>query len=201
MIYESAYWKDDLLRGADDLERRLTQSRWYPATFAGVEKTIMIGFYAIRKLVEATKLDDKTAKQEIPLLKYPSTGKAVTRMNWTHYWELYDLDSPERSKLSLILLCHQFVHSYVFICDFTERKAFTSVLVSSERDRNRHLYSVSVTAIIRLFRDIGKNYPTRTTMRFNAKKGDFDVSQAVGASNEKPRTVLLRSRNPSKRAV
>ena len=200
MIYDSAYWKDDLLRSADALQRRLTQSRWYPATFAGVEKTIMIGFYAVRKLIEASKLDDKTSKQQIPLLKYPSTGKAVTRMNWTHYWELYDLEAPVSGTLPLVELCHQFVHSYVFTCEFSEVKAFTSVLVSSERERNRHLYCVSIPVIVRLFRAVGKSYPTHRTMRFNVKKGDFDVSQSVGPAGEKPRTTLLRSRRSSKQA-
>jgi hypothetical protein len=199
MIYESAYWKDDLLRAADELERRLTQSRWHPATFAGVEKTVMIGFYAIRKLIEATKLDDNTTKQNISLAKYPSTGKAVTRLNWTSYWELYDLGAPKRGTLPLVQLCHQFVHSYVFICEFSELKAFTSVLVSSERERNRHLYSVSIPVIVRLFRSVGRNYPTQTTMRFNVKKGDFDVSRSVGPEGAKPRTRLLRDRSVSKR--
>jgi hypothetical protein len=188
MIHNSAYWKDDLLRSADALERRLTQSRWYPATFADVEKTIMIGFYEVRKLIEASKLDDKTSKQRMPLLKYRSTGKAVTRMNWTRYWELYDLQP-------LVELCHQFVHSYIFTCEFSEVNAFTSVLVSSERERNRHLYCVSIPVIVGLFRAAGKSYPTHTTMRFNVKKGDFDVSQAVGPPGEKPRTLLLRSRS------
>jgi hypothetical protein len=52
MIHESHYWKDDLLKSAASLDRRLTQQRWYDGTFADVEKKVMLGFYAIRKLTE-----------------------------------------------------------------------------------------------------------------------------------------------------
>lgn len=135
----------------------------------------MLGFYAVRKLIDATKVDGRIARQTAKVTTYPSTGKRVVRTNWMHYWELYDLESPTSAKLPLILLCHQFVHSYVFSCEFSERKEFESVCVSSDRERNRLLYSVSVPEVIRLFEAVGNSYPNDIRMRFNVKKGDYDV--------------------------
>lgn len=48
MIHESSYWKDDLLKLASRLERRLIQTRWDEKNFYTVEKEIFIGFYSIR---------------------------------------------------------------------------------------------------------------------------------------------------------
>ena len=175
MIHESRFWKDDLFKSATSLERRLTQQRWYDGTFADVEKKVMLGFYVIRKLVEAHKVDDKTAKQGIAVTVYPSTGKRVTRNNWYHWWDLYDMEDPRKTKVPLISLCHQFVHSYVFSCAFDENRAFDSVLVSSDRERNRMLFSVSVPEVMRVFRAVGKNYPNSYRSEFNEAKGDYDV--------------------------
>ena len=58
MIWESAYWKEELLRQAEDLKKRSTQTKWSERSLARLEKTIMIGFYSIRKLIEAKKVSD-----------------------------------------------------------------------------------------------------------------------------------------------
>src|SRR5688500_12765511 len=147
MIHESSYWKNDLLRKAKSLGRRLTQRRWPDATFAQVEQTVMLGFYSIRKLIEATKLADSISTQQVPLIAYPAKGKNVTRMNWFEYWELYDLEAPEAVSRDLMFLCHQFVHSYVFMLSFSESRDFEAVLVSSERERHRYLYELPVRAM------------------------------------------------------
>ena len=175
MIYESHYWKDDLLRSAKSLESRVAQKRWHQATFASVERTVMIGFYSLRKLIESSKIDDKISNFSVPLTGYPATSKLVTRKNWTNWWELYDLNQPRSCKLKLVLLCHQFIHSYVFSCDFLENGQFAGVLVSSDRERNRVLYSISITEIVRIFEAAGQSYPNDMRMTFNPSKSDYDI--------------------------
>jgi hypothetical protein len=106
---------------------------------------------------------------------FPSTGKPVTRTNWHRWWELYDLEDPRKKKVQLVPLCHQFIHSYVFSCAFDETRALDSVLVSSDRERNRMLFSVSVREIVRVFKSVGKNYPNSYRSKFNEAKRDYDV--------------------------
>src|SRR5258706_5011230 len=175
MIHESHYWKEDLIKSAASLERRLKQQRWYDGTFADVEKKVMLGFYAIRKLTEAHKIDDKTSGQSLSVTAFPSTGKLVTRNNWRRWWELYDLEDPRKTKMQLLPLCHQFVHSYVFSCAFDEARALDSVFVSSDRERNRMLFGVPISEVIRVFKSVGKNYPNYYRSEFNEAKGDYDV--------------------------
>jgi hypothetical protein len=57
MIYESHYWKDELQAIAKKLRRRRAQRRWSESSFANLEKEVMVGFYSVRKLYEASKLE------------------------------------------------------------------------------------------------------------------------------------------------
>lgn len=175
MIYESQYWKNELLKSARSFRSRQLQRRWHKATFADVERTAMIGFYSVRKLIEASKLEEKVANQNAAVVKFCSNGKRVLRTNWTHFWDHYDLANPLETVMPLASLCNQFIHSYVFSCAFSECKAFESLLVSSDRERNRVLYSVDIAEVIRLFESVGNSYPDNVQFVFNDKKDDYDV--------------------------
>lgn len=140
----------------------------------------MIGFYSVRKLIEASKLEDKVANQNAAVVKFCSNGKRVLRTDWTHFWDHYDLSNPVETVVPLTSLCNQFIHSYVFSCAFSELKEFESLLVSSDRERNRVLYSVDIAEVIRIFESVGNSYPDSVKFVFNVKKGDYDVVSPSG---------------------
>ena len=56
MIFESSYWKDELLRAASFLREKQSQKQWRGESYAKVEQKVMISFYSIRKLMDARKL-------------------------------------------------------------------------------------------------------------------------------------------------
>lgn len=62
-----------------------------------------------------------------------------------------------------------------FAAPSTRRKALDSVLVSSDRERNRFLFNVSIAEEIRVFRAVGNNDPNVYRSNFNNAKGDYDV--------------------------
>jgi hypothetical protein len=76
VIAESHCWKRELLRIAARLTPRLKQRRWAPASSSAVKKDVMIGFYIVRKLVEARKVSDSVAQRKVECRAYPSTGGA-----------------------------------------------------------------------------------------------------------------------------
>ena len=78
MIWESAYWKDDLLRAACILKEKRHQKLWRESSMARVEKTVMTGFHIIRKLIEARKLSDALMHQTIPV-KITATAASLER--------------------------------------------------------------------------------------------------------------------------
>lgn len=175
MINESSYWKDDLLKQAGALQRRATQKRWHEASSARLEQSVMLGFYSIRKLAEAKKLTNRVVRQKLQLMTYPWLGNSVTKLNWQSFWELYDLDAGRIAKCDLLFLCHQFVHSYVFALSFGNSGSLNEILVSSDRERNHQLYGIGVKQIIRLFTQVGHDYPDSIAMVFNPRKQDYDV--------------------------
>jgi hypothetical protein len=179
MVTESRYWKDDLLKQAAKLRRLLTLRRWRSETFARLEKTMLLGFYSIRKLIEATKLTDDIRSRELTLTAYLWLGKNVTRMNWWHFWELYDMEHPQNVTRDVLFMCHQFVHSYVFVPSFTEQREFEGIMVCSDRERNSRLYLVPIQTIIDLFESVGSNYPINAVYTYNPVRRDYDFTSTV----------------------
>ncbi len=182
MIYESHYWKDDLLKQAQVLTRRRHQRRWPESSFAHVEQSVMLGFYSIRKLLEAGKLSDDVANQSVRIAAHSWKGKAVTRLNRSQYWELYDLEHARTVTRDLTFLCNQMVHSYIFLTSFDESNRFNGILVTSDRERHELLYFLRVQQIVELFEQVGKDYPNTITFAFNQYIKDYKVN-----SKTKPR--------------
>jgi hypothetical protein len=175
VIDESAYWKDDLLKRSSLLRRYIVQKRWPGASFAKCEQTVMIGFYSIRKLIEAKKLTDVLIRTSVSIRRYPPKGKPVTRINRHKVDELYDLDEPEEQNLPLMELCHQFVHSYIFTPVLTEQGGLFAIWVASDRQRSRSLLEVGAKTIINIFENIGKDEVRSVRMKFDVTNGDYSI--------------------------
>jgi len=115
MIFESSYWKDELLGTASFLEKKKQQKQWRGSSYAKVEQKIMISFYSIRKLMDAKKLTDVIVQLDVPAVEYAATGKNVTLLNNHKIDELYNLEEPKEKTVKLRFLCNQLVHSYIFM--------------------------------------------------------------------------------------
>lgn len=133
----------------------------------------MIGFYSIRKLVDARKIADNFSERQIEIIAYPWTGKPVTLINRHDFWELYRLDQPTPKKRRLRFLCNQIIHSFVYVINFDEDKAFTGVSFSSDLERNKWLYYIDIDRVINIFRSIGSNYPNRLVYERKKGTGEF----------------------------
>jgi hypothetical protein len=175
MISESHYWKDDLLRQAEQLRRRMLQKRWTGISSAHVERSIMLGFYAVRKLIEAKKLSDDIATQNLRIITHPWRGEAVTRRNRFGYWELYDLSQRRTVARSLTFICNQVVHSYLFALSFDESQRFNGILVASDRERHHALHFIQSQQIVDLFEQVGNDYPNEMKLEFDERIQDYRV--------------------------
>lgn len=175
MIWESSYWKNDLLKNADKLKKRLLQKRWTEISFVNLEKEIFISFYSIRKLVEAKKISNKLASTNINVISYKNNGKIVTHYNWHRIEECFDLEKPNREKQPLSFICNQLIHSYIFMPGFDDKNLLDSIFFSSDNKRNIRLYRLDIEVVIKLLDDIGNNYPSKSVFKFNKEKQDYDV--------------------------
>jgi hypothetical protein len=175
LIWDSKYWKDDLLRWAEDLRKRSQQRRWSDKSLARLEQTIMLGFYSIRKLAEARKLSQRTIERQVSLTAYPWRGKLVTRYNWHRLSELYDFERQEDTSRDLRFICNQIVHSYVFVAEFDEAGLLQGVVFCSDRQRNQRSFCIRLIDVVELFEIVGNDYPDKATSIWSNEKKDYQV--------------------------
>lgn len=174
MIYESLYWKEDLIKVAEKLSKREKQKRWNEKTFVSVEKDIFISFYAIRKLIEANKISTSLSNKDFSVSFFKNKGKPVTQLNWHKIEALYDFEVEIKEKINLKILCNLFIHSYVFIIDFNKDN-FDGILVNSDFSKNNKLFKIPFELIIYVFKEVGKNYPANIHLKFDKKKKDYKI--------------------------
>jgi len=158
MIWDSNPWKHDLIKGADFLHRLTVQQK--PLTErqrVSIERRLFLGFYAIRKLLEAHKLTDGCSNQELRVKVYPPTGKPITHFNWHKSDEHFEFDSPSSGAWALEKLCHQFVHSYIFHIVEGESGVLTGFFIASDRQRAKGLIDIEASTVISVFRSVASD--------------------------------------------
>ncbi|CAK1742494.1 conserved hypothetical protein [Vibrio crassostreae] len=174
MIWESSDWKEPLLESASRLQKLSRSNEIDESEFVQIEKDVFIGFYAIRKLMDTAKISDSTKSFDVSLKCFPNL-KPVDYMNWHRLDELYDLSGKQCETKTLRVLCNFIVHSYVFMPEVNDEGHLVSFYVTSDKDRNKKLYSVSIEQVINIFKLVGGDYPSNTKMVRNPKTGDWDI--------------------------
>jgi hypothetical protein len=179
MIHESSYWKEPLLAAADLLSAIRINEDEPDDDLARVEREVLIGFYSIRKLLDTFKVSGSTKTMSFGLRYFEiESGSRVDYFNRWEIDELFDLERPLSETRDLTFLCNQFVHSYVHLFEIGESQAVEGVFVASDRARNDRLYFVSREQIVRIFRAVGSDYPSRQHYQRDAKTGQWEVRDA-----------------------
>lgn len=81
MLTSALQWKQELLRSAARLDKKATQKRWTDQTAFVVERDVMVGAYAIRKLLETPgRVSDQARKLHVPVLSHSLDTTA--RVTW-----------------------------------------------------------------------------------------------------------------------
>jgi len=113
-----------------------------------VERDIFIGFYSIRKLFEATtKITDKTRSLSLILQKHPNL-KPVTWRNNHKLDELYELAKSNKETRNVLFVCGRIIPGFVFSPCESESGGVHGAFFSSDRDKNSHLYFISIDQVI-----------------------------------------------------
>jgi len=159
MIWESWYWKQPLLEVADRLESFKASQDLSEDQVAQVERDIFIGFYSVRKPFEApTKITDKTRSLSLILQKHPNL-KPVTWRNNHKLDELYDITKSNKETRDVLFVCGRIIHSFVFSPCESESGGLYGAFFSSDRDKDSHLYFISIDQVISLFSQVGNDDP------------------------------------------
>ena len=100
-------------RLAQKLGNHMTQKRWLDASDASVEKCVMLGFYSVRKMLEAFQPPPNMDFQS-KVTTFPSTTKKISPICYPEVLEALDLKKPKNETVALKDLCNQVIHSYFF---------------------------------------------------------------------------------------
>jgi hypothetical protein len=180
MIWESSYWKEDLLRLAAGLRKRQHRRRWSERAQAKLEKEILYAFYAVRKLIEAKRLTDRVANLQCVARSYPYTytGKRLTLFDWVRNFEVaYDFRKEKSERLPIRFICNQIIHSYVFIECFGKSGGLSGIFFSSESQRYKRLYHMSIREILKALSKVGSDHVWNARAIYDDKLGDFVLRQ------------------------
>ena len=164
MIFDPRYWKNDLKRIAEELHHRRIQRRWTDASYAALEKSIMIGFYAIRRLSEAFQPTDLPTS--VQLLEFFPKSKKLSILHWPSLEDHFDLSSPKRISQSLLFICHQIIHSHVFRAHFDEGGKLAGIFFCSDKEKEKRLFLMGLDTIIVLFENLAEATKGPIRLRF-----------------------------------
>ena len=153
MINDSVLWREQLWRSADELEYRKTQRRWTERTSSFVEREIMVGSSAIRRLHEARTVSDALAARKWEVTRHLRTSARRPAI-WARATpsEYYDFPHGTSPMPSGTELCNQVIHSYIWMLD--------GIYVGSDRPRLSGLFFAPVDRSIERFRAVGSENVT-----------------------------------------
>lgn len=173
MISESYYWKQDLLKDADIIDRWSQKKLTERSRFL-LEKKLFFAGYSIRKLIEARKIDKGFHK--ISIEKFPKTeGRGVDLLNWHRIDKLYALEKASKETQDIEFFCNLIIHSFIFILAMNECECPSSFFVTSWK-RKENLYRIEIDVFTQLMKRVGEFDIISLRMIRNSKRfGGFEI--------------------------
>lgn len=168
MIADSIPWREQLRSIAIALRRRSHQKRWTERTHFLVERDLMFGAYAIRRLIESNKTSSRLPDRRIRVTTYRLVGRVPMSLDRSDLSNFYDLTRGQPAEIDVAFLCNQIIHSFLFQM-WDEENGSTTVAFASDRARNSLLYSTSLDVIAGLFDYVGREDVVR--MRGSMRSG------------------------------
>lgn len=190
MIWESSYWKNDLIKDSQIL-LRWSQKKHSTRQEVLLEKKIFISAYSIRKLVEAEKIGKDFPMWAFVLERHKKTSqKQIDYLNSHRLEEHYDFNYKEKVSVDLSFLTNQIIHSYVFA--FSEDENSTNgFYVASDHVKESYLYHVNLERYINLLLWIGHcDVVAQSSKRNPNSKSGFDIIRKYSFDDCIPRKGL-----------
>ncbi|HGS4780209.1 hypothetical protein [Vibrio fujianensis] len=164
------YWFAELEQSAISLEKLYRGSDWNDDLEFSVEKSIFLGFYAIRKLKESGLLPNNVISLNWKVITYPKSDKP--RQN--KFIDDYQLFSGGSKQLSLEVLCNQFIHSKHFSPFVPDGDFCLGFFFASDRESKKELYYIQLVSVINVFLSVV--YEKKMTLELLHDENKFSVT-------------------------
>lgn len=174
MIYESEPWRSDLVRFARSIDRVRRCAIATQAESFRVERDVMYGLFAIRKLLESHKLTSVTEVDRRKWTAYPAIrGRAVPRHKRQDIEDFYDLNRPRRVELSVKQLANQVIHSHIFIHRVDTKARLKGIWVASDRMHRTLLLYIEAWRLTKLFVRVAQDQPASGGWDYDSEHDRF----------------------------
>ncbi|WP_103256823.1 hypothetical protein [Tabrizicola aquatica] len=164
MIYESWPWRRELTRTANRITQVLNFKYIRSDTFDLLERDIFIGFFSVRKLIEAgAKIEKRVAEMQIPVERC----KALRPMGSYERFEFYDyfdLDRPYLVQTSVSYLANQMMHSLLFSFGSIRDDASLGIFFVSDKDRLKFCNFVDLATVSTIFSEVASSHAKHITL-------------------------------------
>lgn len=183
MISDSVPWKDELIAISARLRKLAQRSSLSERAQFRLERDVMVGAYAVRRLTEARKLSTRLPSSQFKVLAYPHRGNVPSYRDHDELDRYYDFGAGTPFDISLRDLSNQIIHSFVFAVMFDGDERMC-VGVASDKDKAKRLYVVTVAGIASLFDYIGREdiLEVVETRDFAERRSNHDLVEAGLAS-------------------
>lgn len=151
MIIESIYWRRDLYRAAATIHHKATQKIWRESSTAILEMRLTMGAFAVRKLMESTKVPDNMQTDRLlPCVEMQPRPVTLERFRYSSpidiiiASEMFSFAEASLTSISMRSLINQLIHSDIVIHlppEETETGEM-ALLVSSDHEKRKRLFGV-----------------------------------------------------------
>lgn len=176
MIYESYPWKQDLQRRKRLILKYNTAERFAQnddSTYTIIEKGIFYSAFIIRKLLDCDgKLSDEADRYVIKA----KSIKPLIHIDSLHRWpeeDSHDWDHEKSVTVSGKDVCNWLIHSYLFFTEFEKGGAIINFCVSSDYDRNKTLYKISLQSWLEYIDYIATDDIVGLSSHYDEKADDY----------------------------
>lgn len=179
MIYDSYAWKRELRLKKNQLIKHNSKSAFdknFDLAYHKVESAILYSAFIIRKLIESEKLSTVADAHSLSAKNY----LPIKRIDRLHHWcdeDCYDWEKSGSQTMTGKNICNQLIHSYVMQLLFEEDAAVIGFFVSSDYDRNKGLFEVSLEDWIQYMDLIISDSVVAQEMHFDKNKNDYRITK------------------------
>ena len=148
-------WKQELARKAAILQPMAGPHRLTDSTAAKLEETVVVGCYAIRRLVNGFLIPESRIHHPVAMTAFPHRRQTIPVLGDEPLPTRYDLGAGRLVNHDLVFLCHQVLQNCIFEPWQSADHSLIGILVTSDHQRKIALYGVTLPALIELFHRIG----------------------------------------------
>lgn len=176
MIYESWPWKQDLQRRVRLLLKYNTREQFKKneeAAYTVIEKSIFYSAFIIRKLIDCRSKVSDAVDDYIFHIESIKPLKHIDQFHNSLNEKSHDWENRHSVTVHGKDICNWLIHSFIFSVAFNEDGIISHFYVSSDYDKNKILYEISISDWLDYAKFVSTDYIVALLDRFDQKKGDY----------------------------